>query len=183
MWTRAEIDRERTEFFDTRVSGNPQVWQTIRVALELLWSGGEGDVNGGLATAQTIFDAAGITLPTGDLANGVYDALGQSYSLPEVIVSDPTNIVGSLDGDAGSMPPNEAGDKIPDGEGSDDMDEDEVLRRREEKGKGILNPKDAIEVRARLSNAGGEDLVVSIGKDDSVGSLTSRIYEESGVSP
>ncbi|KXJ91663.1 hypothetical protein Micbo1qcDRAFT_161656 [Microdochium bolleyi] len=36
-WTRTALDTEREEFFDTRVTGRPEVWQVIKVALEVLW--------------------------------------------------------------------------------------------------------------------------------------------------
>jgi hypothetical protein len=152
-----------------------EIWQTLRAALEIMRTDGnpEGE-EGGLATAQQILDAAGITLPTGDLANGAYDGFGAFYPLPEHIVADPTNMayasssLGIDDGDKGAE--------------SEEPDEDEILKRREEKGKGVLNTEDLISVKARLSDGGGPDLTVSIGKDDSVRLLARRLLEESGVS-
>jgi hypothetical protein len=168
------LDRERTEFFDTRVTGRMEIWQTLRVALEIIRSERSPEnEEAGFATAQQILDAAEITLPTGDLVNGAYDGFGAFYALPAYIVCDPTNI-------AQEEPVNvDDGDK---GEGSEELDEDEILKRREEKGKGVLNPADQIHVKARLSDGGGPDLRVSIGKDDSVRLLARRLLEESGVS-
>jgi hypothetical protein len=143
----------------------------LRAVLGIITSDGEGDE--GLVTAQQILDAAGITLPTGDLVNGAYDGFGAFYAMPEYIISDPTNMV--YEEPAGV----DDGDKS---EGSEELDEDEILKRREEKGKGVLNPEDQIHVKARLSDGGGPDLRVSIGKDDSVRVLARRLLGESGVS-
>ncbi|RDL42288.1 Uncharacterized protein BP5553_02267 [Venustampulla echinocandica] len=175
VWTRAELDRERTEFFETRVAGRPEIWQTLRVALEVLWAGGDPEDDTGILTAQTILDAAGITLPTGDLAGGAYDGFGAFYPLHQFVVSDPENMV---DSPSGAAPAGDGEDK--DAE-SDELDEDEILRRREEKGKAVVNPKDLMNVRARLSDGAGPDLVVSVGKEDSVRLLTRRVFEESGL--
>ena len=49
--------------------------------------------SGDYETAQSIIDAAGVTVPTGDLCQGVYDEQGVLYRLPRCIVSDPVNIV------------------------------------------------------------------------------------------
>ncbi|KAG9232061.1 ubiquitin domain-containing protein [Amylocarpus encephaloides] len=175
-WTRADLDRERTDFFDTRVTGRPEIWQTLRAVLEILWAGGDiGDVDGGIGTAQQILDAADITIPTGDLSNGVYDGFGAFYTLPEFIVADPQNIA--------STPPTPADEVInTDGE-SDELDEEELVKRREEKGKGVLSVKDMIHVTARLSDGGGPDLVLSVGRDDSVRLVARRLAEEASLSP
>jgi len=128
-----ELDRERTEFFDTRVDGRPEVWQAIKAVLEVLWSGGDPDDNdGGLLTAQGILDAAGITLPSGVMVGGVYDSFGFRYVIPEYIVSDPVNLrvtrpaepTGNLDKGEGS------GEESPE----ELLNEEDRLRRREEKG-------------------------------------------------
>lgn len=149
---------------------------TLKTALEVLWAGEDSD-EGGIATAQTILEAADITLPTGDMANGAYDVFGALYSLPEWVVSDPTNIVVEDDDDA------EDGlvKGVPEAP-EDDEDDEEVSRRREEKGKAVLAASDVIAVTARLSDRGGADVTVHVGKGDSVRLLTKRIFEESGVS-
>lgn len=140
--------------------------------MEVMWAAGDPEDDTGILTAQTILDAAGITLPTGDLAGGAYDGFGAFYPLHQYVVSDPQNLVDSPAGVTGD-------DK--DAE-SDELDEEEILRRREEKGKAVVNPKDLINVRARLSEGSSSDLVVTIGKQDSVRLLTRRVFEESGVS-
>jgi hypothetical protein len=146
---------------------------TLKAALQVLWTGDEDD-EGGIATAQTILEAADVSLPTGDLANGAYDVFGALYSLPEWVVSDPVNMVV------------EAIDEVEDGlvKGSPAVidEEEEAARRREEKGKAVLAAADIIAVKARLSDRGGADVTVHVGKADSVRLLTKRIFEESGVS-
>ncbi|KAK8045553.1 hypothetical protein PG993_005577 [Apiospora rasikravindrae] len=183
-WTRQQLVRERADFFDTRVTGRPEVWQTIRAALDVLWEadtaartrskaaaatngneedGGESrstvDDDTALATAQSILKAAEVTLPTGNLANGVYDALGTYYAVPEWIVCDPVN------------------------ETAEDIDdEEEALRRREEKGKAVADVRDLIKIRARLSE-NSRDIVLAIGTNESVRSVIRKIKEEANLPP
>ncbi|KAM3073050.1 hypothetical protein ACMFMG_008768 [Clarireedia jacksonii] len=166
MWTRRELDRERLEFFDTRVSGRAEIWQAINSALSVMWKGGdEGDEDGGVGTAQSILDAVGVTIPQGDLATGgCYDSLGEHYSLPEWVVSDPANILDEEDEGAGK-----ADDE---GEESEEIDE-EALRRREAKGKAKV--KEMVDVRARFQDGIHGDLIFSTGKDDAVKSLIRMI--------
>ncbi|KAK4222107.1 hypothetical protein QBC38DRAFT_101919 [Podospora fimiseda] len=203
IWTPASLRREREEFFDTRVTGRQEVWQTIRAALEVLWAsqaairnaGGGGPPRRGseddgpseqdpsiaLATAQSILSAAEITLPTGDLSNGVYDSMGNYYQIPHQIVSDPTNM-SWVDDDVGDTKADLTGDEetaeeeIEEGDGDDEEGED-AERRREEKGKGVVNVKDLITIRARLSD-GSKDVNVSVGKTDSVRSIGRQIADE-----
>lgn len=149
------------------MTGRSEIWQTIRVALEVLWRKGDlHEDDGGLATAQSILTAADITIPTGDLVNGVYDSFGNFYPLPEYVVSDPVNM---------AEVPVSGGD-VEEGKSEEEESEDE-LKRRDEKGKGVM-----VELKARLSDGGGHDLVLRVGKDDSVRLVTKRIMEASGVS-
>ncbi|KAI1747425.1 hypothetical protein F4782DRAFT_543556 [Xylaria castorea] len=189
-WTRPDLDLQRTEFFDTRVTGRSEVWQVIRTALEAMWESDirrtagvepvDDDGTDGLATAQELLKAAEVTLPTGDLSNGVYDSLGNYYALPEWIVSDPTNVAED------SRIRRESVDR--DGKADDDLtedtteevDEDEALRRREEKGKAVVDIKNLVKVRARLSE-NYPDVVIGIDADESVRSLSRKIAEESGL--
>ncbi|KAI0866300.1 hypothetical protein F4860DRAFT_134049 [Xylaria cubensis] len=190
-WTRADLDLQRTEFFDTRVTGRSEVWQVLRTALEAMWESDirratgvepvDDDGTGGLATAQGILKAAEVTLPTGDLSNGVYDALGNYYALPEWIVSDPTNVAEdsrtrreSVDGDG------KVDDDLTGEDTTEEVDEDEALRRREEKGKAVVDIKNLVKVRARLSE-NYPDVVIGIDADESVRSLARKIMEESGL--
>lgn len=125
---------------------------------------------GEIQDAQGILDASAITVPTGDLMNGVYDEVGNFYQLPEYIISDPENLVlGSQENIAKSE------------SGSDATDEDELERRREEKGKGVLKVGEVLKVKARLSDKGGQDIVITLGKEQNVRVLIRRIQEEMNV--
>ena len=164
QWTRSELDRERREFFETRVTGHPEIWATLKTVVQLL---AEGDTS----TAQTITNAAAITVPTGDLKNGAYDEAGNLYQMPAHIISDPQNMV--LDSPKGE------GRGETSGEATDD--EEEIERRREEKGKAVISENDSVKVKARLSDRGGPDVVVSLGRDQTVRGLIKRIQEEATV--
>jgi hypothetical protein len=158
------LDREREEFFDTRVTGRAEIWSTLKVVTGLLQAGE-------IETAQGIIDAAGITVPTGDLINGVYDEQGNLYQMSRQILADPTNIAPEEENPPGGTA----------GEESEECDE-ELEKRKEEKGKGVLKTEDMVKVKARLSDRGGPDVDVNIGKDENVRVLARIIKEEAGVS-
>lgn len=175
---------EREDFFDTRVTGRPEIWQTIQAALQVLWdpTGQEEDGSDGLNMAQTILSAAEISLPTGDLANGVYDSLGNYYALPEWIVCDPTNVTDdgdakgelstALDGTTGG------GDEDEDDE---ELEEADAQSRREEKGKGVVDVREQVALRARLSE-NGRDYQISVTTTETMRSIAKKIAEEASVS-
>ncbi|KAJ4300157.1 hypothetical protein N0V88_002826 [Collariella sp. IMI 366227] len=194
QWTPAALRRERIDFFDTRVTGRQEIWQTLHTALEVLWKAEEAARNSemrqrrsedegpseedpaiAMATAQSILDAADITLPTGDLYNGAYDALGNYYQLPHQIVADPVNLLwapGSADDDL-DLTANEETER--------DFSDDEAERRREEKGKAVVDIRDQIIIRARLSD-GSRDISVVVDKSDSVRRIARLIAEEAKLS-
>ncbi len=194
-WTRDSLNKERAEFFDTRVTGRPEIWQTLHSALEVLWDadiasnqaetstigGEEEQPSVALATAQTMLLAADITLPSGDLAQGVYDAFGNYYPLPECIVADPVNI-GHEQGHTSVTDSKLVLTGLEVSAGDDDLDDDEAERRREEKGKAVLNLETQITVRARLSE-NSHDVIVTLGKDETVRSLARKISDEAHVCP
>ncbi len=126
-------------------------------------------MGGDLDTAQGIIDAAGVTLPKGDLISGAYDEAGNFYQMPEFIVSDPVNVIIDVVG------------RDAKGEEVEGTDEEEVERRRDEKGKGVLKSGDMINIKARLSDRGGPDVQVLMGKDQNVRVLARRVQEEGGV--
>ena len=164
-WTRREIDQERDDFFFTRVTGHPEVWQTLKTALEVIWAGGDpADSDGGWATAQAILRAASITVPNGQIHKGVFDQQGAKYDLPKHIVCDPKNLAveDPVVVDDGSK--DEIRDKS---EGvSEEEDEEVILQRREEKGKGI--EVEQMRLRARRNDGASHDLVISAGRQDTV---------------
>lgn len=146
------------------MTGRAEIWATLKVVIGLM---AEGEIQ----DAQGILDASAITVPTGDLMNGAYDEVGNFYQLPEYIISDPRNVIlGSQENIAKSE------------SNSDLTDEDKLERRREEKGKGVLKSGDVIKVKARLSDRGGQDVVVTIGKEQNVRVLVRRLQEEINVS-
>lgn len=185
-WTRAELDRERGEFFETRVTGRSEVWAALATAISMIRAGD-------LATAQGIVDAAGVTIPTGDLCEGCYDEQGVLYRLPQCIVSDPENIVkSSSDGARSKSTPDDPGEEqdedteaLSDGKlttddaSGDELIADDLERRRDEKGK--TSERDLIRVRARLSDRGGPDLMLLMGKRQTVGFLARKVHQEAGV--
>lgn len=176
------------------MTGRPEVWQGIRAALEVLWEadrrrravGGASseedsseDVDGGadlaLATAQSILDAADVTLPTGDLVDGVYDLLGNYYQLAECVVCDPVDV----EDNAGA---GEEEVKMGVDGGEDETEEErDARRRREEKGKSVVDRRSLVAIVMRLSDS-GRDLKMKVGKEEGVGSVVRRVREETGVS-
>ncbi|KAK1572818.1 ubiquitin domain-containing protein [Colletotrichum navitas] len=187
-WTRTALDRERADFFDTRVTGRPEVWQSLRAALEVLWDpvsqGAAADGTGGLATAQGILDAAEITLPTGDLAQGAYDQLGNYYSLAEWLVADPANLVeddAATEGADEALSTRDLKDDLAGGdETTEELDEDDNVRRREEKGKAVVDARDQLSVLARLSET-ARDVTVNFVKSDTVRVVARKIQEQAGL--
>ena len=164
QWNRSQLDRERQEFFDTRVTGHAEIWATLKVVVGLL-------ADSDITTAQSILDAAAITVPTGDLKNGAYDEAGNLYQMPEHVISDPQNVIVDQE------------EEIQKGEASNEgTDDDEAIeKKREEKGKSVLKIGDIIKVRARLSDRGGPDVIIPLGKDQVVRMLVRRVQEEANV--
>lgn len=130
---------------------------------------------GEIQTAQGILNASAITVPTGSLMNGAYDEVGNFYQMPEHIISDPANLVE----DSRTFQENTKGESSAD---DDTDDDDSVTRRREEKGKGVLKSGDIVRVKARLSDRGGPDIIITMGKQQNVRVLVRRIQEEINVS-
>lgn len=160
------------------------MWESdIRRAAGVEAADDDNDV--GLATAQGLLRAAEVTLPTGNMSNGVYDPLGNYYALPEWIVSDPTNLAEDDKAQRKSVDKDDKDGKEDDDLTGDDtteeVDEDEALRRREEKGKAVVDVKNLIKVRARLSD-NYPDVIIAINAEETVRSLARRIAEDSGVS-
>lgn len=168
----------------------------MRAALEVLWRADEAARNSqfrrmseddgpseedpaiALATAQSILDAADITLPTGDLYNGAYDAFGNYYQMQHQIVADPQNLLW-----APGSPTDEGLDDVKTGltAGEEtELGEDEAERRREEKGKAVVDIRDQITIRARLSD-GSRDVNVKADKGDSIRRIARLIAEEAKV--
>ncbi|KAJ4133891.1 hypothetical protein NW768_005483 [Fusarium equiseti] len=179
-WTKSELAKERAAFFDTRVTGRPEIWQTIHAALQVLWDpasqDAQDDGSNGLATAQMILSAAEISLPTGNLSNGVYDSLGNYYQLPEWAVSDPQNVQEDhAPGAKGNV--STAGD---DTAADEELSDDEIDGKKQEKGKELDEPKELVKLRARLSE-NGQDINVNISESETVRSIAKKIALEAGL--
>lgn len=174
QWTRKELDAERAEYFDTRVTARPEIWQTLHNALQVLWEPPTQETNDNgqtaLQTAQSMLTAAEISLPTGNLVNGAYDALGNYYALSEWIVSDPQNIV-EHDHEREGLG---SGDDETQGGGED------AETSKEEKGKDV-DDGEQLQVRARLSET-GNDIAVSVSKSDIVRIVIKKMAAETKLS-
>jgi hypothetical protein len=182
------LERERTEFFETRVTGRPEIWGALKNVSDLLR---EGE----LITAQGILEAAGVTTPTGNLIEGCYDEAGNLYRLPETIILDPINVIpdetarqpnrnSNIDGET-MVGLSEAKSVALDSGQMEDIekaeeDSEATERKREEKGKA--SERDAVKVKCRLSDRGGPDVVILLGRSQTVGALARKIKSETDVS-
>ncbi|KAB8238936.1 ubiquitin domain-containing protein [Aspergillus alliaceus] len=170
LWTRAQLDQERKEFFETRVTGRTEVWAALSASISFMQTGD-------LTTAQSIIDAAGVTVPTGDLCQGCYDEQGVLYRLPQCIVANPENMVQSnladddFDTDDAKLSLDE--------ESGDELIADDAERRRDEKGK--ISERDLIRVKARLSDRGGPDLIVTVGKTQNIAYIARKLQQEAEI--
>lgn len=173
-WTKAELRSERRDFFDTRVTGRPEVWGALKEVSELIR-------RGDLTDAQGILDAAGITLPTGRLEEGIYDERGMHYRIPENILTDPLNVV---DEDGATMVGNDGLSKELDA-GQDVVpaitSTDGATHEKVDKGKEAME-KDAVKVRCRLSDRGGPDTTILLGQSQTVAVLIRRLRTEASIS-
>lgn len=135
-----------------------------------------------LESAGVMLLAAEVTVPTGDLADGVYDILGGFYELPEWVVADPEDLVFDAE-NSESLVSDEADKKLAFGDAieGDGNDDESVKKRREEKGKTVLVEQDLIKVVVKMTE-GPEKVVVKVGKDDSARSVGMRVLEDAGVS-
>lgn len=158
------------------MTGRQEVWAALAAAISFMRADD-------YATAQSMIDAAGVTVPTGDLCEGCYDEQGVLYRLPQCIVSDPENMV--EDDSTSDYPGHDeldviSEDKLATDEASgDELISEDMDRRRDEKGKA--SERDLIKVKARLSDRGGPDLVLTVGKSQTVGHVARKVYEQAGV--
>lgn len=157
------------------------MWQTINAALEVLWDpegqNAQDESSNGLATAQMILTAAEISLPTGDLANGVYDSLGNYYQIPEWVVCDPQNVIEDVE-DVRKGEASTAGeDTAAEDEG---LSENDHEGKEQEKGKEVVDVREKVPLRARLSE-NGKDVKISIIETESVRHVCRKIAEKAGV--
>jgi len=164
-WTRSELARQREAFFETRVSGRPEMWAAMKQVTELIRSGD-------LKAAQTILDATGATCPTGKICverrrggqrkGGIYDDKGLLYEIPGWVVSDPEDLVAEpIEG------------KEINEESEDEIDAEKGVVMEEKIG-------EMVSVRARLSDR-GTDVVVEMGTNQKVLVLVKKVQEKAGI--
>ncbi|KAE9979325.1 hypothetical protein EG328_000970 [Venturia inaequalis] len=175
--THAVLVRERTAYFDTRVTGRAEVWAALRIICELLERGENGE-------AQAIMEAAGCTCPSGEVwgrRGGIWDERGERYVVPAWCVGVPRGCV-------------MVGDEVQEGtdaSGVEESSEDEEVKRF---GKGgavveVVKGKEKevelesdLKVRVRMSNT-ARDFVVRVRADAKVHGLLKRVREVGEVSP
>jgi hypothetical protein len=153
LWTRARLDKERTDWWDTRTTGSAEIWVVLRATVSALQTGD-------LMSARALCEAAECTCPSGHVWKGVFDGRGEWYRIPEWLVFDVRGLVEdeeALDGDEDS------------GTGGEEQ-------RAEEDGLG-----EAFKVKVRLSSS-GKDVVVSIRRGEKVGALISKVKNLAKVS-
>lgn len=186
-WTRRQLAREREAFFDTRVTGDPQVWAALKIACEHLR-------NNDVAGAQTMLDNLGLTCPTGRIKyerpqaregqpkghkGGVFDERGQRYDIPGWLVSDPLDLVpDTANHEDDTEAEEDAADHHPEKLGSLDGASDLSVEPSMEKGKQVVG--NIVQVRARLSN-GAPDVMVECGLKEKVKVLGQRIREKAAL--
>lgn len=140
--------------------------------------------NGDLTGAQTLFDTAGLTCPTGKLKRersngsrkgGVFDERGQRYDIPGWVIVDPNDII--EDEEELEKPGMDAAEEDEEIEGAGD----DARERRDEKGKGKVGEvEDSMDVRIRLTDR-ANDLIVPVGRQQKVRVLVRRIQEKTGM--
>ncbi|KAI4089239.1 MAG: hypothetical protein LQ344_005534 [Seirophora lacunosa] len=167
-WTRSLLEKERSEFFDTRVTGRGEVWGGLKLATELLR---EGDVQ----DAQGVLDASGVTVPTGDLVDGCYDEQGALYQLPAWVVAEPERVVE----DDSKLEGVEAGGEVR-GVDEEEDEEGDVVGEKE-KGKEVVSGGKEVKVKARLSDRGGPDVVVMVGREERIAAVVRKIQREANL--
>lgn len=80
-----ELQQQRTEFWDSRVEGNKDMWNALHSAADAFLANDE-------SLAHAILTASGINLPNGTLEL-CYDELGYEYKVPTFCFITPQNIV------------------------------------------------------------------------------------------
>jgi hypothetical protein len=178
-WTKQELERQRTIFFETRVTGSPEAWAALSMVCELLRSGE-------LDKAQRIQEAAGLNCPSGMISydkyasssgrskrGGVYDDKGVLYDIPGWIVADPQDIV-EEGADSGEFMDEKSG-ALPGDATSESRIEEAGNGKHPEADIGEL-----VKVRVRLS--GGEpDVVVTVGKEQKISVLVDAVKAKTKI--
>jgi len=78
------VARQREEFWETRTSGQPMIWNALKAAAEAVLAGDFDHAN-------AVLTATNIMTPRGTLELA-YDELGTEYKVPQVCFSDPMDV-------------------------------------------------------------------------------------------
>lgn len=121
--------------------------------------------------AQGVLNASGVTVPTGDLVDGCYDEQGALYQLPAWVAAEPEKVAEDDDGKEN------IGERY-----TECRDSEDELEGEREKGKEVADAGEGVKVKARLSDRGGPDVVLAVGREEKVGAVARRIQKEANVS-
>ncbi|KAF2833030.1 hypothetical protein CC86DRAFT_365022 [Ophiobolus disseminans] len=150
-WTRARLEQERKDWWDTQVTGSPEVWGAIRLAAQSLQVGKIKDAQQWLETMEC-------TCPTGCLWKGVYDSTGVMYKVPEWLIVEPEGLVREEELDhEGAAGAASGADGVQ--ESDDDEDNEPLL------------------VRARISRD-GRDVTLKIRRREPVALIVEKLKKE-----
>lgn len=152
-WTQTRLNKERADWWDTRVTGSPEVWACLRIATEALQ---QGDI----ATAQTLLDAQECTCPDGQLWGNIYDHGGNHYKIPEWLIIQPDGIVEEED-----LMASETDDKTAVAESANDQD---------------FGPDSDYVVRARLSST-AQDVRIPVRRRETIASIREKLKTQAHV--
>lgn len=170
-WTRAKLERERQDWWDTRDSGSREIWQAYRAMVAHAQAGE-------IKEAQTLLDAVGCTCPTGKLWHAIYDERGVEYAIRdgrrnyEWLVFEPSGLLGEGEVDSTE-------DK-----GKTEVDGGNENESGAAKGKGKARAEDkgkVVKARCRLSST-GRDHYVDYRKGEPIGSIMEALTAITGVS-
>lgn len=135
---------------------------------------------GELIEAQAVLEAAGCTCPTGAIwgkRGGVFDELGQKYTVPPWVVGEPEGILnGSEDSDV----------EIRRGKDEVNSEGDDIGPKKGEKGKGRAVEDEGVnngaKVRVRLSHT-ARDLAINISMVQKVHVLIRKVRDIADIPP
>jgi hypothetical protein len=155
-WTRARLDKERNDWWDTQVTGSQEVWGAVRLAAQSLQIGK-------LKDAQQWLETMECTCPTGCLWKGVYDSTGVLYKVPEWLIVEPDGLVAE-EADAG-LTSGPAGVAAANDGAQEDEDEEE---------------DEPVAVRVRVSR-NGRDVVLKLRRREQVTSIVEKLKQQAEV--
>jgi hypothetical protein len=170
-WTRARLEQERTDWWDTQVTGSAEIWGAIRIAAQHLQKGE-------VAEAQTMLDATGCTCPSGMLWKGVYGPTGVLYKAPEWLFVEPEGLAEEGEEDGGKHDEDdkrgsgvrEAGGVVGQVQGAAEVEADEGAEVEAEK-------DETAAVRIRTSHD-QKDVTVHIRQRETVGAIVQKLKQQ-----